>query len=107
MEQRIKTVGDPIDLWGSTEVGRKRGAAVALAVELNALPTTVRAMRHRNSISKKYWPDLLRAARQHVENPKASPKFADVTAQLLVDLSAASESPRPDSLKSSVPALAS
>lgn len=102
---QITSIADIIGLWGTTPIGRKRKANIALSIDLNIPATVVRSMRHRNSISKRYWSDLIAAAERHAKDPTTSPGFQYVNAKLLIELSAVHR-PCVDSASVSVPASA-
>lgn len=89
MANSITSIEQLIDLWKTTEVGRKRRGDIALAKELKTNPTTVRSMRHRGNIAVRHWPAILAAAKRHAKDPNASPLFAQVDAELLMRLSTA------------------
>lgn len=106
MKHELATVSDLIDLWHTTPIGRKRRANISLSVDLNIPAAAVRSMRHRNSIAKKYWHDLIAAAKRHAEDPQASPLFHEVSADLLVRLSTQPDAKCESRRIKSVPVLA-
>lgn len=86
MAQRLETVTDIINLWRTLPAGRERGARVALAEDLGVAPGLVRQMALRDSIAKWHWPRLIEAAQRHAADPNASPLFATIDANLLVEV---------------------
>lgn len=106
MKHEIETISALIDLWHTTELGRKRKANIALGLDIGAPATAVRSMRHRNSIAKRYWNSLIEAAKRHAQDPLASPLFHHVNADLLVRLSTQPRSKCDHHRARSVPVLA-
>jgi hypothetical protein len=86
MDKQISDMRDLFDLWATTEVGRVIGGDRALAQELNTPLGTVRSMRCRRTIARRYWLEIIASARQHAEDKEADQRFALVNAQLLLDL---------------------
>lgn len=100
-----KTISDLIGLWAQTPEGQERkSASIAFAGDLCIPVSSVRCMKHRGSIAKRHWPELLAAAERHAT---ALPAFAAVTAHLLVKLSAkAKTTTARDSLTEKLPRAA-